>query len=179
MNRIIQAICEHVVADYALTGGSKCVGIEESAHLGVVITALEVIEPSIVIVDVTTVAKRVHICVGAGGLKDVAEGIIFVVSGSVSVDIHQPDYVTLQVRNVVVNYIVVVGRVTVAHGNRDTIDVIGEVQNVVPVGHADKLRAVVIVAVHHTIDGLAGANIKSSALLSKNPGVIALSAKGR
>ena len=108
------------------------------------------------IVDIATVAQGVDICVGAGGLKDVAEGIVFIICCRVAVDIHQPDYVALEVRNVVVNYIVVVGRITVAHGNRDTIDVIGEVQNVVTVGHADKLRAVVIVAVHHTVYSLAG-----------------------
>ena len=43
--RIVQAIGKHVVAQHSLTGGSIGVGIEEAAPGGVIIAALEIIEP--------------------------------------------------------------------------------------------------------------------------------------
>ena len=42
---IVQAIGKHVIAQHALAGGGICVGVEEAAPGGVVITALEIIEP--------------------------------------------------------------------------------------------------------------------------------------
>ena len=46
IDRIIGAVGEHVVTQHALAGGDKGVGVEEAANLGIVITALEVIEAS-------------------------------------------------------------------------------------------------------------------------------------
>jgi len=43
-NRIISALCKHIVADKTLSRAGKLVGIDESADLGVVISALEVVE---------------------------------------------------------------------------------------------------------------------------------------
>ena len=48
INRIIPAISKHVIAQEALSGRSKRIGIEESTCFGVVITALEVIESNFV-----------------------------------------------------------------------------------------------------------------------------------
>ena len=45
INRIIQAIGEHVVAKNTLAGGGVGVGVEEAADCGVVISALQIIEP--------------------------------------------------------------------------------------------------------------------------------------
>ena len=43
-HRIVVAIREHVAAEEALTGGGETVGVDEAADLGVVITALQVVE---------------------------------------------------------------------------------------------------------------------------------------
>ena len=47
VNRIIAAVGKHVVAEDALAGGDIGVGIDESTDFGVVITALQIIEPGI------------------------------------------------------------------------------------------------------------------------------------
>ena len=43
--RIIPTIREHIAAEEALAGGGEAVGVDEAAEIGVVITALQVIEP--------------------------------------------------------------------------------------------------------------------------------------
>ena len=43
-NRIVVAIREHVVSDYPLPGAYEDVGVDEPAHGGVVITAVQIIE---------------------------------------------------------------------------------------------------------------------------------------
>ena len=43
VSRIIVAISKHVMAQEALAGAYESVGIEESADLGVVISALEIV----------------------------------------------------------------------------------------------------------------------------------------
>ena len=55
---VIVAVGKHVIAEQALAGGNKCVGVDEPPDLGVVITALEVIQPRLIIVDIATVSKR-------------------------------------------------------------------------------------------------------------------------
>ena len=46
-NRTIIAIGKHIIAEDALPGSSKFVGIEESAGFGVVVAGLEVIQASL------------------------------------------------------------------------------------------------------------------------------------
>ena len=53
--RIVIAISKHVIAQQSLAGGNKRVGIDESTNLGVVITALEVIQPRLLVM---ALAKR-------------------------------------------------------------------------------------------------------------------------
>ena len=45
INRIIPTIRKHIVSEQALAGGNEYVGIEEPAPFGVIIPALEIIEP--------------------------------------------------------------------------------------------------------------------------------------
>ena len=54
-NRIIPAIREHVVADDTLAGGDECVRVDESADLGVVVAAVQVIQSQLL---VKPVARR-------------------------------------------------------------------------------------------------------------------------
>jgi hypothetical protein len=57
VNRIASAVGEHVIAQNALTSGGECICVDESAYAGVVVTALEVIEVGLLVVDVATAAK--------------------------------------------------------------------------------------------------------------------------
>ena len=73
--RIVSAIRKHIVAQYALPGGGIGVAIDESAPLGIVVTGLEVVEASFLVIVITTVAQRVGVCqglVGVGHIGDVA-----------------------------------------------------------------------------------------------------------
>ena len=54
-NRIIPAIREHVVTDDALPRRDKYVRVDETANLGVVVTALQVIQSQLL---VESVARR-------------------------------------------------------------------------------------------------------------------------
>ena len=45
---VIAAVGKHIVSQQALPGGDEGVGVEEPAPLGVVITALEIIEPGLI-----------------------------------------------------------------------------------------------------------------------------------
>jgi hypothetical protein len=45
VNRIVQAICKHVVSNKSLTSAGKGIRIDEPADAGIVISALEVVEP--------------------------------------------------------------------------------------------------------------------------------------
>ena len=47
INGIIAAICKHVIAQQALAGGDIDVRIEEAADCGIIISALQVIQPGI------------------------------------------------------------------------------------------------------------------------------------
>jgi hypothetical protein len=58
--RIVQAVGEHVIAEQALAGGGVCVGVDESAEAGIVITGLQVIQAGFLIVGVASVAERVE-----------------------------------------------------------------------------------------------------------------------
>ena len=49
VNRVVVTICKHVVADDVLTGAYKFIRIDESADLGIVISALQVIQARLAI----------------------------------------------------------------------------------------------------------------------------------
>ena len=61
-----------------MTSGGIGIRVDESTDCGIVVTALEVIEPSLSVVIIATVAQRVHFChdfgVGDGGVGDVGAG---------------------------------------------------------------------------------------------------------
>jgi len=65
-DRIIQAVGKHVIAQVALTGGDEGIGVEESAPDGVVISALQIIQPGFGIIDITTIPQGVICAEGRG-----------------------------------------------------------------------------------------------------------------
>jgi hypothetical protein len=46
-NWIIAAVGKHVIAQHALAGGYEGIGVEEAAQFGIIIAALQIIEPAI------------------------------------------------------------------------------------------------------------------------------------
>ncbi len=42
---VIPAVRKHIVSEQALAGGNENIGVDEAAPFGVVITALEIIQP--------------------------------------------------------------------------------------------------------------------------------------
>ena len=58
IHRIIPTIGEHIISGEALAGTYVGIGIDESAYLGVIISGLQITEPSLGVVDVFTVDYR-------------------------------------------------------------------------------------------------------------------------
>lgn len=56
-DRIIGTVSKHIVANQPLTCTGKCIRIDESALLGIVITGLEIIESSLYFVDLAIMRK--------------------------------------------------------------------------------------------------------------------------
>ena len=138
----------------ALTGGDIYVCIEESAGLRIIVPGLQVIEATVGVVYVATVAQRIDICVGAGSGDRVAVRVVFVVGGGIAIPVYQPNNVTLQVRNVIVVGVVAGGSGAVPHGDGRSVDVVEEIKDVVPIGHPGKLRTDIVIGIDHTVDGL-------------------------
>ena len=57
IDRIIPAVGKHVVAEDALAGGGEGIGINKSANLRIVITALKIVERGLGIVQLAAGAK--------------------------------------------------------------------------------------------------------------------------
>ena len=53
---IVITVSKHVIAENALASGSKSVGVDESAYLRIVITALEVIELGFLVAHIAMLA---------------------------------------------------------------------------------------------------------------------------
>ena len=90
-----------------MSGGNECVGADEPAHLGVVISGLEVIQLGLSIVDIATVAEGVLLAEGgrkgAAHGKDIAPGIIGIRYDRVAIGtVHQRHYVTLKILDIVI-----------------------------------------------------------------------------
>ena len=54
---IVQTIGKHIVAQDTLAGGDESVGVDKSAEVGIIITALEVIELGFLVVHIAMVAN--------------------------------------------------------------------------------------------------------------------------
>ena len=61
-HRVITAIREHIVTEYSLACGNVAVGVYESAGIGIVISALQIIESQICIIVITTVKIWIIYC---------------------------------------------------------------------------------------------------------------------
>lgn len=59
INRIISTIGKHIVAGNALTSRNKAIRIDEPTPSGIVIPAVEVVQPRFRVVDIAPIAERV------------------------------------------------------------------------------------------------------------------------
>ncbi len=140
-NGIIATVSEHITSSHALASTGIIVGIDEPAHFGVVITALEVVQPGICVVDVTTVPQgivdsqgRSH---GAADAENLAPGIIGVSNDRRAVEIHQHNYVALGIEDVIIC------RAVVLNADRSPGGIVGEVHLGGAVGHGHQQSAAV------------------------------------
>ena len=111
-----------------MSGSYKSIRIDESTDLGIVVTALQVVQTCLYIIIVATVAQRIDICMGAGSLDDLAVGVIAVVCCRLTQVVHQPDHIALQVGDVVVNGVVGASNGALPHGNGSAVGVVEEVR---------------------------------------------------
>ena len=74
-DRTISTIGKHIIAQHTLASGGVGVGIDETGYFGIVITGLQIVELSLGIKNIATVAQGVHICQGVGGGENVAVAI--------------------------------------------------------------------------------------------------------
>ena len=98
-----------------MTSRSKCIRVDEPSGLGIIIPGLEVIQVTLLVVYVATVAQGVDHAEGiskrSGGAQNVAVGVIFVAHNNCARSVHDGHYVTLEVCNVVVHRAVVLQRI--------------------------------------------------------------------
>ena len=118
-----------------------CIRIDKPTHRRVIIPAIEIIEPSLLVVDVSAVPQGVQLrqCTGHG--KDVAPGIVSIACSAAAISTFQTHHISLKVRDVVVD------RAIAGHGQRRAVGIVAEIQNVVPNGHPHQLVAGIDVAV--------------------------------
>ena len=144
-NRIVEAISKHIIAHDPLTCRCVYIRIDKSADLGVIISALEVVEFRLGVVDVAAIAEGVEgtesgcevTCYGEG----VAPGVVGVIYYRCAAGAQDGGHVTLQVRHIVV------GGAAQRNGKRSAGSVVGKGQGVAAYGHLAEGAAVVDVAV--------------------------------
>ena len=102
-HRIISAIREHIESDEVAVGVYRTIRIKESAYIGIVVSAVEVIEAGFGIVVVTSVTERViyadSISAGPGGREYTPPCIIDIRYNAGPVGVVDTDYVSLDVGN--------------------------------------------------------------------------------
>lgn len=57
--RVIPTVRKHVIASQTLASSNSRIRIDKSAHFGVIISALEVVEPAFCIVNIPTVVQGI------------------------------------------------------------------------------------------------------------------------
>ena len=88
--------------EYTLTGGRITIRIDESANLGVIITALEIVEAGFGVVIVATVTQGVDLSHCTRSVNYLAVGVIVIGSYLRARSINQIHHVTLKVGNVII-----------------------------------------------------------------------------
>ena len=146
----IATICEHIVSNNVLPGGSITIRIDKSADRRVIVSALEIVESGFLVVDVPTVAQGVDVCQGARSGNDLAIGVVVVAGHHRAAGVYDAHDIALEIGDIVVHCAVVL------HGIGRTIGIVEEVNGIGSPGHAHQLAAGVVVVVGSAVHGLAG-----------------------
>ena len=125
------------------------VRVDESTDGGVVVAGLEEIHTSLAVVVVGAITQRVDSCHTAGSRNNLAVGIVLIARNCCAAAVYQPDYVALQVEDVVI-----VGTVAL-HGEGSAVRVIDKVYSYAAAGLPHHLAAVVDIICPCTLDSLA------------------------
>ena len=104
---VIVAVSKQVLVPVGLFGRHRYYGgiirIDEAASCGVIVPALQVIQPTLVVVVVTTIAERIRLRHGALCGQNLPVGVIGIAGYGVSAGVQQGHYVTLQVGDVIID----------------------------------------------------------------------------
>ena len=148
--RIIATICKHIVTQEILSCRSKGIRIDESAGTGIVVTALQVVEPGFSVVVVATVADGIDRCQRTARLKNIAPCVILVLCNSCAVTtVDNTNNIALLIQNIHIIDIVV------SAGKRLSIGIIDDIKGIITPGLADNLAVLRDVLIRDTGNGLA------------------------
>ena len=100
------------MSEQSLSSSYKTIRIQEPADLGVVVTALQVVEPRLGVVDITTVTEGVQCtedaCQGFGNSEAFAPTVVRIFYDSAAIAVNQLDNIPLSVADIVVICAVVI-----------------------------------------------------------------------
>ena len=124
--RVIITICKHVVSNNALPSRCIFVRIDKPPDLGIIVSALAVIQSSLGIVDIAAISQRIDLAMGTGCFYCITIRSVLIIRRGLAAGIDQSDNISLEV---------IVHRSTVLqHGVRRTIGIIEEVKDGIAVG---------------------------------------------
>ena len=110
-----------------MTSREVSIRTNEPAEGGVIVPALQIVQASLPVVDISPVAEGVvlgqgveHSCGGGGGIEELAPGVVVVGDNLVAIGIQQSHDIALKVQDVEVDVTVV------GHGDRVALGVVGE-----------------------------------------------------
>ena len=150
-NRIVPAICKHVMSIEALSRGQIRIRIDKPAPPRVIIPALQIVQPRFRVVDVSAVAQRVLFAEGggqrAGGGQQIAPCVVGVGHDARAACADEAGHVALRVLDVEIL------RAVAVHGQRAG-RVVGEVQLIAAPRQLHQLVAQIMVIVRRAVDGL-------------------------
>ena len=125
----IPAIREHIKPGEALSRATVGIRIQETLNYGVVISALQIVEPGFGIAVVAPVAQRIDVCDGAGLGEHVAPGVVGILGVDRAALVVELDHVTLCVEDVMEGIVAGErGIIVTPHGEGSAALVIEEVQ---------------------------------------------------
>ena len=155
VHRVIFAISEHIGAqETGGVGGGVAVGVYEAAKLRVIVARLEIVEPRLGIVVITTVAQGIYLRERSAAAYYIAPRVVGVACDGAAAAVNDTNNVALCVEYVVVQ------RAVILHCQRLTALVIDEVNGLAAArlaGHESaEGRELVLRAVY----GLAAANAR-------------------
>ena len=150
-NRIVPAICKHVMSIEALSRGQIRIHIDKPAPPRVIIPALQIVQPCLRVVDIPAVAQGVLCAEGgghrAGGGQQIAPCVVGIGHNARTAGIDEAGHIALRVLDVEIL------RAVVVHGQRAG-RVVGEVQLIAAPCQLHQLVAQIMVIVRRAVDSL-------------------------